>query len=252
MLADANAGKWESVGLGQCGAIRSNWPPAGWRYRRQNQINHCVKRWLALCLMCSIKSTKGVLYPSPSLYGCRDGAGEALGVQLVSAPGGATGTQAIRRHRPIRAQIAPCRGSPHPDEDFAYAFGRTASSGDFNQGRLVFGISGSCPHGQRCAGRSAVSGSGNLRTLGAYARVNDVLAPGAIDGARALGVRVPEDLWLIGYDDIELASWGAYKLTTVRHPTRWKKWSPMRSSCCWLRLRTETRRSTINVFPTNW
>ena len=48
--------------------------------------------------------------------------------------------------------------------------------------------------------------------------VNDVLACGAIDGARALGVRVPEDLWIVGYDDIELASWGAYDLTTVRQP----------------------------------
>jgi LacI family transcriptional regulator len=48
--------------------------------------------------------------------------------------------------------------------------------------------------------------------------VNDVLALGAMDGARARGVRVPEDLWLLGYDDIELASWGAYDLTTVRQP----------------------------------
>lgn len=48
--------------------------------------------------------------------------------------------------------------------------------------------------------------------------VNDVLALGAIDGARALGVGVPEDLWVIGYDDIELASWDAYDLTTVRQP----------------------------------
>lgn len=48
--------------------------------------------------------------------------------------------------------------------------------------------------------------------------VNDVLALGAMDGARARGVRVPEDLWLVGYDDIELASWGAYDLTTVRQP----------------------------------
>ena len=48
--------------------------------------------------------------------------------------------------------------------------------------------------------------------------VNDVLAMGAMDGARARGVHVPEDLWLVGYDDIELASWGAYDLTTVRQP----------------------------------
>jgi LacI family transcriptional regulator len=48
--------------------------------------------------------------------------------------------------------------------------------------------------------------------------VNDVLALGAMDGARALGMRVPEQLWVVGYDDIELASWGAYDLTTVRQP----------------------------------
>ncbi len=48
--------------------------------------------------------------------------------------------------------------------------------------------------------------------------VNDVLALGAMDGARARGVQVPADLWIVGYDDIELASWGAYDLTTVRQP----------------------------------
>jgi LacI family transcriptional regulator len=48
--------------------------------------------------------------------------------------------------------------------------------------------------------------------------VNDVLALGAIDGARVAGVRVPEDVWIVGYDDIELASWDAYELTTVRQP----------------------------------
>lgn len=48
--------------------------------------------------------------------------------------------------------------------------------------------------------------------------VNDMLALGAMDGARAMGLRIPEDLWVVGYDDVELASWGAYQLTTVRQP----------------------------------
>jgi len=48
--------------------------------------------------------------------------------------------------------------------------------------------------------------------------VNDLLAAGAMDGARACKVAVPEDLWVAGYDDVELASWGAYDLTTVRQP----------------------------------
>jgi LacI family transcriptional regulator len=48
--------------------------------------------------------------------------------------------------------------------------------------------------------------------------VNDVLALGAVDGARVVRARVPDDLWIVGYDDIELASWDAYELTTVRQP----------------------------------
>ena len=48
--------------------------------------------------------------------------------------------------------------------------------------------------------------------------VNDVLAMGMMDGARERGVRVPQDVWIVGYDDIEIASWGAYDLTTVRQP----------------------------------
>src|SRR5690606_7439173 len=49
---------------------------------------------------------------------------------------------------------------------------------------------------------------------------NDVLALGALDGARARRVRVPEDLWIVGYDDIEISSWESYDLTTVRLPMR--------------------------------
>jgi len=48
--------------------------------------------------------------------------------------------------------------------------------------------------------------------------VNDVLAMGAMDGVRGRGARVPGDVWIVGYDDIEIASWGAYDLTTVRQP----------------------------------
>ena len=47
---------------------------------------------------------------------------------------------------------------------------------------------------------------------------NDVVALGAIDGVRSRGARVPEDIWIVGYDDIEMAGWGAYDLTTVRQP----------------------------------
>ena len=34
-----------------------------------------------------------------------------------------------------------------------------------------------------------------------------------------LGLRVPEDVSIIGYDDVALAAWGSYQLTTIRQPT---------------------------------
>lgn len=48
--------------------------------------------------------------------------------------------------------------------------------------------------------------------------VNDVSGLGALDAARAAGVAVPDDLWVVGYDDIEMASWEAFQLTTARQP----------------------------------
>lgn len=49
---------------------------------------------------------------------------------------------------------------------------------------------------------------------------NDIVALGALDAARSYGVQVPNDLWVAGYDDIEMASWSPYELTTVRQPLR--------------------------------
>jgi LacI family transcriptional regulator len=47
---------------------------------------------------------------------------------------------------------------------------------------------------------------------------NDLSAFGAIDAARALKVGVPDDLWIAGYDDVDMASWEAFNLTTARQP----------------------------------
>jgi LacI family transcriptional regulator, galactose operon repressor len=47
---------------------------------------------------------------------------------------------------------------------------------------------------------------------------NDVIAFGALDAARRLGVRVPEELSIVGFDDIDMAGWEAFNLTTARQP----------------------------------
>jgi LacI family transcriptional regulator len=46
--------------------------------------------------------------------------------------------------------------------------------------------------------------------------VNDLLAFGALNGAKAAGLRVPEDVWVVGFDDIDMASWPSNSLTTVK------------------------------------
>jgi LacI family transcriptional regulator len=52
----------------------------------------------------------------------------------------------------------------------------------------------------------------------ALVAANDEIAIGAIDGARSLGLRVPEDVSITGFDDTPQASWTTPKLTSVRQP----------------------------------
>ena len=49
---------------------------------------------------------------------------------------------------------------------------------------------------------------------------NDLIAIGALDVARERGISVPEDLAIVGYDDIDAASLVSPSLTTVINPAR--------------------------------
>jgi DNA-binding LacI/PurR family transcriptional regulator len=47
----------------------------------------------------------------------------------------------------------------------------------------------------------------------------DMMAMAALDCLRGeLGLRVPQDVSVIGYDDVPIASWPVYDLTTVQQP----------------------------------
>ncbi len=49
---------------------------------------------------------------------------------------------------------------------------------------------------------------------------NDIVALGIVDAARReFGLRIPEDLSVVGFDDIAMAAWPPYSLTTLRQPT---------------------------------
>lgn len=70
------------------------------------------------------------------------------------------------------------------------------------------------------------TGAETARQLFASARrpdgvfcVTDLLALGFMDAARQeFGRRIPDDLCVIGFDDIPQAAWSAYQLTTFRQP----------------------------------
>lgn len=77
------------------------------------------------------------------------------------------------------------------ERDYSYAWGRLAARSLFAQPEP--------PDALFCAG--------------------DLVALGALDALRVdLGVRVPHEVAVVGFDDVPAASWGGYALSTVRQP----------------------------------
>lgn len=68
-------------------------------------------------------------------------------------------------------------------------------------------------------GRSALTTllRGRYRPTAVFC-TNDIIAMGAINAAHELGLRIPDDLALTGFDDLEEASWPVYDLTTIKVP----------------------------------
>lgn len=69
------------------------------------------------------------------------------------------------------------------------------------------------------------AGYAAARQLGAHAPLpdgifcaNDILAIGFVDGLRNGGLRVPEDISVVGFDDIDMARWPSHALTTIQQP----------------------------------
>lgn len=46
----------------------------------------------------------------------------------------------------------------------------------------------------------------------------DLIALGVLETARALGLRVPEDLSVVGFDNVPMSAWPSFRLTTVDFP----------------------------------
>ncbi len=90
----------------------------------------------------------------------------------------------------------------------------------FREDRVIISSAGKNDGFNRDAGRDSMrrlltTTSGPGRPTAVFI-ASDVQAIGALEGARAEGVRIPEDLAVVSFDDIELAQYA--ELTTMRQP----------------------------------
>ncbi|MEL7466883.1 MAG: LacI family DNA-binding transcriptional regulator [Pseudomonadota bacterium] len=47
---------------------------------------------------------------------------------------------------------------------------------------------------------------------------NDLIAFAVINGLKSIGIQVPEDVWVVGFDGVEMSGWDVFDLTTMRQP----------------------------------
>jgi LacI family transcriptional regulator len=129
----------------------------------------------------------------------------ALGASLMAAEVARFG------HRRVGAIFGPADTSTGRDRERGFRAGLTAAGAVLDEDAIDFG-----PYTVD-AGRTAME-----RILGVEERptvvvcFNDLVAIGALNGARAHGLQVPEDVSITGWDDLPMASWELVQLTTVR------------------------------------
>jgi DNA-binding LacI/PurR family transcriptional regulator len=68
------------------------------------------------------------------------------------------------------------------------------------------------------SGYDAVRRMSGVSELDALICANDAMAIGALSALQNLGRSVPTDISVIGFDDIAMAGWPAFGLTTLRNP----------------------------------
>lgn len=132
---------------------------------------------------------------------CESGSGEAMLIDgivaagartfgIIAGPAGSTVGEARARAASERLAIAGLGDAMVERGDFSYASGRAAAL------RLLAS-----------------------RRVDAIIAANDVMALGAMDAVRIdLGLAVPGDVSVVGFDGVAPARWASYELTTVRQP----------------------------------
>ena len=130
---------------------------------------------------------------------CDDGGGARLAFE-ASAGAGATRLAVINMADPSPSLLAREQRSPPAPPHAAWPRAVVRAGHSDYAG------------GQEAARRLLVQ---ELRPEAVFC-VNDLMAFGALDPLRGAGLRVPEDVSVIGFDDVPMAGWDAYRLTTLR------------------------------------
>jgi len=89
-----------------------------------------------------------------------------------------------------------------------------AAQAALNEHGLTFHAYGEGDYGHDSGYQAALAMLSSEAPPDAIFSSNDGMALGALDAARALGLRVPEDLAVVGIDDTPMAAWPSYRLTT--------------------------------------
>ena len=139
-------------------------------------------------------------------------------IPAVSAANSSGANQAVRHlldlgHRRIGALTGPT-GWLAPEERRRGYHAALASAGIMPDPALEVASDFLVEGGVEAAGRLLDAAE---RPTAIFA-FNDNLAIGAMQAARARGLRIPEDLSIVGFDDLEWAQYVTPALTTVRQP----------------------------------
>ena len=70
------------------------------------------------------------------------------------------------------------------------------------------------------AGREAMKELLSVGKVDAVFCGDDLICMGAMDEARSIGLKIPQDIGFLGFNDMDMSSWSSYNLTTVRQPTQ--------------------------------
>jgi DNA-binding LacI/PurR family transcriptional regulator len=98
-------------------------------------------------------------------------------------------------------------------QDRAAGFVKELEAADVHPPRLEFARAYSYDAGREAIG--ALLGEARLEAIFCG---DDLICMGAMDGAREAGRAVPGDLGFLGFNDMSMAGWAPYSLTTIRQP----------------------------------